>query len=191
MKWDKEALVTEILADMVSNVTYGECFTRIKQKGSVSNATFSIYWNKAKVIKAEMEEKRRKDIIDKQSKGVLSVAKKGIKTKNAKILEIEAEIEELLGYISKGYIERRYMDGDVEKTKTEHLFTQELRHLHMVIEAKRDRLSKLLGEYAPTEKRVQKVKEMSEGAPSIIVTNERYSSTIAAKGQQSTDNQDK
>lgn len=191
MEWEKDAIVTEILADLVANIGWAECFERINKKGKVSRSTFTIYWNKAKALKLEMEEKRRKDIEKKHISGVLSVAKKGIKTKNAKIIEIENEIEELLGYIKQGYIERTVEVNGKTTSKTEVLMTAELRHLHTIIETKRDRLSKLLGEYAPQQKEVKKVKELTEKTPSIIVTNARYSnSTIGAKGQQSTDNKD-
>lgn len=191
MQWEKDAIVTEILADLVANIGWAECFERINKKGKVSRATFTIYWNKAKALKLEMEERRRKAIEMKHVNGVVSVAKKGIKTKNAKIIEIENEIEELLGYIKQGYIERTVEVNGKTTSKTEVLMTAELRHLHTIIETKRDRLSKLLGEYAPQQKEVKKVKELTEKTPSIIVTNARYSnSTIGAKGQQSTDNKD-
>ena len=191
MQWEKDAIVTEILADLVANIGWAECFERINKKGKVSRATFTIYWNKAKALKLEMEERRRKAIEMKHVNGLVSVAKKGIKTKNAKIIEIENEIEELLGYIKQGYIERTVEVNGKTTSKTEVLMTAELRHLHTIIETKRDRLSKLLGEYAPQQKEVKKVKELTEKTPSIIVTNARYSnSTIGAKGQQSTDNKD-
>lgn len=191
MKWDKKALVTEILAHMAGNIGYSECIALVREKGTIANGTFAIYWKKAQALKDEMEDKRREEIAKKHSNSVISVAKKGIKTKNAKIIEIENEIEELLGYIKQGYIERTVEVNGKTTSKTEVLMTAELRHLHTIIETKRDRLSKLLGEYAPQQKEVKKVKELTEKTPSIIVTNARYSnSTIGAKGQQSTDNKD-
>lgn len=114
-----------------------------------------------------------------------------LKNKVDRISEMEHEIEELMNYVKQGYILRDINIEGIAHRKLELLMSSELKALHQAIDNKRAEVAKMSGDYAPQQKEVKMVKDLAEKTPTIVVTNGRYSSTITAKGQQSTDNQDK
>lgn len=165
-KPNKENIITEMLVELKTGITYSECFALISRKWTLGETTFKRYWKDANLLHKKVQlqiqhEANHSEVLQK-AKDV----ENGLKTKSERVMQLQNEADRITSLLASGTVlDCYYSPATKEVDEYERKLTpSEVSNFQKTLVAINTQIGKVQGDDAP-------IKTQEEGMIKVLNVN--------------------